>query len=105
MKKFNELVSPTGAVLSIIAEIAPEVIEHIPEKKIAKIEKRVLQNITTLQLKEMENTLLAGDGVDFPKICGVFTSESTVRKTKKGAAKRKVSVCTRVSMNRKYNDK
>lgn len=102
-KKFEGLV--TG---NFVQEAIGEVKEGfdfdvLTERQWERVEKKVLENITTKQTQVIKETLVSGDSVEIKGVANIRPHESTVRKNENGTPVRKLSITTRENMKKDLN--
>lgn len=103
--KIEELLNEKqGFLLDLIEEVAPGRKIDVTEHQLARLEKKIKENIIDDLLTAIENKLLAEESIEFKGQFNVFPYTSTVAKNENGKFKKKVSVCTRTSLHRKLNN-
>lgn len=67
------------------------------------MDKTFPEKLNEKALASIQDKLIEGNGIELPKTCLVFPSESTVRKTEGGEPHRKLSIRTRSQMKKDLN--
>lgn len=103
-KKFEELVLG-NFVQETIAEVKKNFDSSVlTENEWERVEKKVMEKVTTSQTQALVNELVAGNSVEFKNVANIYPHESTVRLNDKGNPSRKLSIKTRTQMAKYLNE-